>query len=482
MSNDVQILPGCVPVPFPEDELKGIVTKAKEWTIMHGISMRSKTNYNEDTVQISPFILFPSGFPRNEFNKVVNLQSILQELLHNITNNDAFIKQCFRDVIEADDFTARLYKIYETVEAEGRAQKISMLHLRSDYLMHSLSNNNLKQVEFNTIAASFGSLSTILTQYDKYILEELGYYDKVKNLPENNALTNLAQGFIDAWKMYANPNAAVLFLVMDITHNITDQRLVEFEIKRLSPQTKVVRRTFGDISTKGCLSDTKELIVDNTVIAVVYFREGYAPNHYPTESEWDARLMIERSMAIKCPDVKYHLIGQKKLQQELTKPGVLELFLTETKKVQAVREVFVNIHGLEFDEAGERTVQLALEQSEKYVLKPQREGGGYNYYDNDIKELLLKIKDTKERTGYILMERIFPPLSLGYMILPGAPNPPPLVNLVSEIGIYGVLICTPNKIIINKQTGHMIRSKASTSNEGGVLAGAGALDCPYLID
>uniref|UniRef100_A0A6P7HCT4 Glutathione synthetase, chloroplastic-like n=1 Tax=Diabrotica virgifera virgifera TaxID=50390 RepID=A0A6P7HCT4_DIAVI len=80
------------------------------------------------------------------------------------------------------------------------------------------------------------------------------------------------------------------------------------------------------------------------------------------------------------------------------------------------------------------------------------------------------------------MERIFPPLSQGYMILPGAPNPPPLVNLVSEIGIYGVLICTPNKIMVNKQTGHMIRSKASTSNEGGVLAGAGALDCPYLLD
>jgi len=38
------------------------------------------------------------------------------------------------------------------------------------------------------------------------------------------------------------------------------------------------------------------------------------------------------------------------------------------------------------------------------------------------------------------------------------------------------------KIIYNKQTGHMLRTKLSSSNEGGVAAGLGALDSPYLID
>lgn len=75
-----------------------------------------------------------------------------------------------------------------------------------------------------------------------------------------------------------------------------------------------------------------------------------------------------------------------------------------------------------------------------FVLKPQREGGGYNIYDNDIKELMLKIQNTKERLSYVLMERIFPPTSTGYMIVPGASNPPSLVDLVSELGIYGILI------------------------------------------
>lgn len=50
-----------------------------------------------------------------------------------------------------------------------------------------------------------------------------------------------------------------------------------------------------------------------STIAVVYFRSGYEPAQYPTEREWLARLMIERSRAIKCPSIHYHLAGTKKV-------------------------------------------------------------------------------------------------------------------------------------------------------------------------
>lgn len=39
-----------------------------------------------------------------------------------------------------------------------------------------------------------------------------------------------------------------------------------------------------------------------------------------------------------------------------------------------------------------------------------------------------------------------------------------------------------NKILYNKQCGHMLRTKLSSANEGGVAAGLGALDSPYLIN
>lgn len=113
-----------------------------------------------------------------------------------------------------------------------------------------------------------------------------------------------------------------------------------------------------------------------------------------------------------------------------------------------------------------------------------------------------------ERSAWILMERIFPPISKGYMIRPGGPSPPTIVDLVSELGIFGavigLVICKAiktycfrfayfhlfsfsifsdkNAIVYNSQCGHMLRTKLEKSNEGGVAAGSGALDSPYLYD
>jgi hypothetical protein len=60
-------------------------------------------------------------------------------------------------------------------------------------------------------------------------------------------------------------------------------------------------------------------------VAVIYYRCGYHPDQYPSEREWDARLMMERSMAIKSPSIQYHLAGTKKVQQELANPGTILL-------------------------------------------------------------------------------------------------------------------------------------------------------------
>lgn len=58
-----------------------------------------------------------------------------------------------------------------------------------------------------------------------------------------------------------------------------------------------------------------------TEIAVVYFRAGYSPADYFGQTEWDARLKLERSTAIKSPSIGYHLAGTKKVQQVLAEEG-----------------------------------------------------------------------------------------------------------------------------------------------------------------
>lgn len=84
-------------------------------------------------------------------------------------------------------------------------------------------------------------------------------------------------------------------------------------------------------------------------MAVVYFRCGYAPDQYPSADgrEWAARLLMERSRAIKCPNIAYHLAGTKKVQQVLARPGVLEHLLGDSDKANQLREVFTGLYTLD---------------------------------------------------------------------------------------------------------------------------------------
>lgn len=88
---------------------------------------------------------------------------------------------------------------------------------------------------------------------------------------------------------------------------------------------------------------------DGRETAVVYFRCGYSPEQYLSENgcEWAARLMIERSRAIKCPTIAYHLAGTKKVQQVIAKPGVLEELLQDADKAAKLREVFTGLYSLD---------------------------------------------------------------------------------------------------------------------------------------
>lgn len=80
---------------------------------------------------------------------------------------------------------------------------------------------------------------------------------------------------------------------------------------------------------------------------MIYFRSGYAPDQYHSEIEWDGRLLMERSLAIKCPSIQYHLAGCKKVQQELARPGVLQKYLSNHEDVEAVKEIFTGLFSLD---------------------------------------------------------------------------------------------------------------------------------------
>ncbi|XP_046410462.1 glutathione synthetase-like isoform X1 [Neodiprion fabricii] len=473
----------CVKLPLCFKELEEVTDKAKDWLLMHGACMRCREHLDKDEVRFAPFVLLPSAFPRKEFEKARKVQTILNELTHQVAHDHNFITETLKSTVEVDDFTARLFGIYETVHAEGFKQSISLGLLRSDYLLHNLHETNIMQVEMNTIASSFAGIATTITHYHRYILKELECEDKLKNIPENHALSGLCEGLIEAWKLYNNKRAVILFIIEDTTINICDQRFHEFLIREKNSSIKVIRKSLGQVASEAHLNQNQDLIVGNSTVAVVYFRSGYEPAQYPTEHEWSARLMIERSSAIKCPSIQYHLAGTKKVQQALAVKGTIEKYFKDRSIVEKIRTVFTGLYSLDFDEngEGEKAVTMALKEPGRFVLKPQREGGGNNVYGKDVLTQLKAMRDSKERTAWILMDRIHPPLQENYLIRPGNTDELKTQNLVSELGIYGVILGDSNEVKINKQVGHVLRTKPASSDEGGIVAGAGALDSPYLV-
>lgn len=80
-----------------------------------------------------------------------------------------------------------------------------------------------------------------------------------------------------------------------------------------------------------------------------------------------------------------------------------------------------------------------LNNCNEFVLKPQREGGGNNIYRQDIKKFINKsLNDKNELMGYILMKLVKPCINKNYIIKTNSVIEK--MNLISEIGIFGVLI------------------------------------------
>lgn len=100
---------------------------------------------------------------------------------------------------------------------------------------------------------------------------------------------------------------------------------------------------------------------NDIIVSVVYFRAGYEPGDYPTQKEWDARYLIEKSAAIKCPSIQYHLAGTKKVQQALAKPGILNRFLTDDIKIKAISDIFTGLYAMDHNtEEGQNSLRMVL--------------------------------------------------------------------------------------------------------------------------
>jgi glutathione synthase len=129
--------------------------------------------------------------------------------------------------------------------------------------------------------------------------------------------------------------------------NSIDQRWLQYELWE-QHRIKFIRKSLAEIEEHAILDEsTGSLIIDELELAVAYFRAGYTPNDYPTEKEWAGRLKLERSLAIKCPNIAYHLAGTKKIQQVLYDRVVLDKYLPEKEEADKVFASFTDQYSLD---------------------------------------------------------------------------------------------------------------------------------------
>ncbi|XP_033626779.1 glutathione synthetase-like [Asterias rubens] len=475
----------CVPLPLDPEVLTELRDSSKDWALTHGLVVMYMSPEQEccpDRITYVPHTLLPSPVPRELFEKVVRIQTHINLLMHKVAEDREFLTSSLKSTIQTDDFTRKLFEIYEDVHKDGFTKPIKLTLLRSDYMIDTQGGQqSMKQIETNTMASSFGGLAANVTHLHKYTL---GLHscpiDIESHIPENASLQGLADGMVTAWQHYGNKDAVVCYMVCCPEQNIFDQRLLEFTMKKQESCIRVIRRSLSDMGKRGRLSDDRRLILDDMEVAVVYYRVGYVPSHFCCgERAWDAKILVEKSLAVTCPSIDWHLAGSKKIQQELSRPGVLEKFLDDPEVIRDIRATFAGQYPLELTKEGDEAAAMGIKNPERYVLKPQREGGGNNFFDEEVREKLTELEGKEERGAYILMERIQPLVIKNYKVRGN--QPAQLEEMVSELGIYGIFVSKNGKEVHNTTAGHLLRTKDHKTNEGGLTVGASVMDSPCLM-
>ncbi|TFK48808.1 glutathione synthase [Heliocybe sulcata] len=498
-------------------QLESLTLLATTYALSHGLlylPVASPQPPVPNSAIHAPLSLFPSPIPRKIFQKAKKLQSIYNVLYARVAMDTDFLDRIMGAEVgvgRVDEFVGRLWKGWKEIRDQGITQPLHLGLFRSDYLLHSPSPGepvSLKQVEFNTISSSFGPLSQqTAALHSSTHYYHLSPYLKAENFPSNTTLSGLAAGLAEGHKAYGVPDARILFVVQDGERNVFDQRWLEYELLE-KHSIHITRQTLSQLTTSASLDPTTSALIisSSTEISVVYFRAGYTPNDFTQPSHYDARFLLEKSRAIKCPSIPLQLAGGKKVQEVLAKPGVVEQFLKDQGQalIDEIRASWMGMWGLDDDDenlssgdlVGDTTarrdpesepagLKRARDNHANLVLKPQREGGGNNVYKSSIPPFLDSLPP-QERAAWIAMELIVPPQGLGnYLVRAGGGQAGAVkAEVVSELGIFGWALFggEEKKVVKEVEAGWLVRTKGKDSDEGGVAAGFSVLDSIILVD
>ncbi|TVY73606.1 Glutathione synthetase large chain [Lachnellula suecica] len=503
------------PPPLSDEQLEILVANIKDWQLTHGSLLKLVSSDEDSTVLAQPVgaCLFPTLFPRQLFEQALDLQKTYDKLYARVAEDEEWLYSTLKGLIETYDLARVLWGIHQEVEREGYVQDVVLGIFRSDYMLdantESVSTSEeilLKQVEFNTISCAGGVHSNLVADMHRRLQRSGAYLPSDPNLetinisssslPPSHTLSTLTTGLVAAHNLYGppkSPNAnqtCILFIVQPRNFNIADERPIEYAL--WDQDIPAYRVIFAEeVLAHTSLSPGRELLyhppsrAGPMEVSVVYFRAAFEADEFDDNGR-KARLLLERSRAIKCPSILSHLTTFKKVQQALALPGGLRRFLTEDEAVR-IASTFAPIYPMDESEIGMAARKLALSSisSKSYILKPSLEGGGHNIYGEDIPRFLSRTPKNKW-SNYILMEKITSPAIHNLSMSPRGFYRGPVV---SELGIFGICLWkrdenTEGRVEITQDLNPCwsFKTKSASVNEMSVVKGYGCFDSPALVD
>src|SRR5947209_4940577 len=303
------------PPPLSEAQLSNLLITFTDYALAHGLIVRPAPSFvpnnpNNALATTAPVALWPSPFPRAPFLEARAIQQSCNALYARIASDEGFLNSLVPTLAKVDNFMEKLWRVHLTVKEKGYAQSLSLGMFRSDYMTHKPEGEEpmIRQVEFNTIASSFGPLATKVSEMHRF-LWKVGAYPPTPlmhdaSLPKHDALRKLAEGLAVAHKAYiaqgklsasANGRTAVMFVVQDNERNAFDQRWLEYCLLQ-EHNIHTHRITFPEIPNLAILDpECRTLMLqprhfpDDQVVEIttVYFRAGYGPGDYDSEHAWN---------------------------------------------------------------------------------------------------------------------------------------------------------------------------------------------------
>lgn len=486
-----------------------MVAEAVAWASCNGLLTKSGTD-DSTALEHEPFSLLPVAFPAAQLDLAVRLAPLFGTLVDRIADDVPWLTRTLQSTADGDDFTKRLLRLCARTRREGATQGARLSILRADYMLHDTvgAPARLLQLELQTIAAALGCLGARVSALHTHLAQR---FESVRHelweragrparmqldalLRPNDALDGVAEAIAHAHAAYGSADAVVLFVVRDDEPDALDAELLRQRLWA-THGLRVVSRTLLQLAAEARLEGRKRLLrVGAEEVSVAYFRAGHAPEDYATNRHWDARLLLERSHAIKAPSVEMQLAGSTKVQQALAEPGVLERFVS-TAEAEQLRVVFAGLWSLAgaaqprddaaaHEHAAAMHMRLASERPDGYVMRPQRGGSGGSagearpFFGNELRDALRSMSQP-QRAGFVLMQRILPRPQPSVLVRSGAPRVGPAV---SKLGVYTTYLRAPSgRVLLNRAAGHLVRTKPLDVDEGGIAGGSSVLSSPLAV-